>query len=93
MTHSSRRNLRVAEIISTKKRKEILKVIQDLDQRGYFSVPDLCKNLKAKRVEIKVTTVLNVVKSLHFAGFLAEKLEEKKVKVGGRAKNLYRIVE
>jgi Fe2+ or Zn2+ uptake regulation protein len=90
MNQSARREARVAEIISTKKREAIFNAI--LTQTGYFSVPDLCEILKSKNVELKKTAVLNVVKSLHYAGFLAEKLEEKKVKRGGRAKNLYRVV-
>jgi Fe2+ or Zn2+ uptake regulation protein len=89
MNNHDRIQLRVSQIISTKKRKEILTLI--LAQPGYFSIDDICQSLQAANAEVRLTTVLNVVKSLHYAGFLTEETEERTAKKTGRSKNLYRV--
>ena len=90
MTNSDHIELRVAQIISTERRKEILNAI--LAQNGLFTVAGIYDYLQSKNVKIKLTAVLNVVKSLHYAGFLSEETERKEVRKEGRPKNLYRVV-
>jgi Fe2+ or Zn2+ uptake regulation protein len=81
---------RVAEIISTEKRQEIMNVI--MKYKDEFTVANVYGELKSRNVDIKITAVLNVIKTLHYAGFLSEKAEIKETGQDGRPRNLYRVV-
>jgi len=90
MNYSDHIELRIAQIISTERRKEILSAI--VAQPDLFTVSDVFEYLKKKNIKIKLTAVLNVVKSLHYAGFLSEEIERKEVRKEGRPRNLYRVI-
>jgi Fe2+ or Zn2+ uptake regulation protein len=90
MSISRKTHVRVSQIISTDKRKAVLAAI--LSQKGHFTAPDINDALKARNIQLKPTSVLNVIKSLHYAGFLSEEFEERKTRRSGRSKNLYKVI-
>lgn len=63
-----------------------------LKHKNVFTVADVYTELKNKRVDIKISSVLNVIKTLHYAGFLSEKVEVKEIHREGRPRNLYRVM-
>jgi Fe2+ or Zn2+ uptake regulation protein len=90
MNNSEHIELRVEQIISTEKRKVVMGVIVKYGKS--FSISDLHSALLAKRINIRLTAVLNLVKSLHHAGLLSESHEVRSKKKEGRPKNVYTMV-